>query len=43
MPELTGEAIVLRHPRYFEPDVQTSAREKLTRAGVDVSALPQRQ
>lgn len=40
MPELTGEAIVLRHPIHFEPPVLASARDKLTRAGVDISALP---
>jgi hypothetical protein len=42
MPELTGEAIVLRHPEHFEPQVQAAARQRLSSAGVDVSALPLR-
>lgn len=41
MPELTGEAIVMRHPEKFDLKVQAAAREKLVRAGVDVSRLPQ--
>lgn len=40
MPELTGEAIVLRHPKSFEPHVLVAARQRLSRAGVDVSTLP---
>jgi hypothetical protein len=40
MPELTGEAIVLRHPKSFEPEVLTAARQRLSRAGVEVSTLP---
>ncbi len=39
MPELTGEAIVLRHTQEFEPDVITAARERLERAGVDVDQV----
>jgi hypothetical protein len=33
MPELTGEAIVLRHPGSFEPQVLTAARRRLMRLG----------
>jgi hypothetical protein len=40
MPELTGEAIVLRHPENFEPQVLAAARQRLSDAGVDVDALP---
>lgn len=40
MPELTGEAIVLRHANSFEPQVLTAARQRLSRAGVDVGTLP---
>ena len=42
MPELTGEAIVLRHPESFEPKVLDAARQRLLDAGVDVSSLPLR-
>ena len=40
MPELTGEAIVLRHPAHFDDDVRAAARARLVRAKVDVGALP---
>lgn len=40
MPELTGEAIVLRHSGLFDPLVLAAARKRLTDAGVDVSILP---
>jgi hypothetical protein len=40
MPELTGEAIVLRHPASFEPQVLAAAQQRLLDAGVDVSSLP---
>lgn len=40
MPELTGEAIVLRHPEKFSTDVQAAARQRLVEAGVDVDLLP---
>jgi hypothetical protein len=39
MPELTGEAIVLRHPDTFEPEVIAAARKRLSDAGIDVSAI----
>lgn len=38
-PELTGEAIVLRHPEEFGQDVIESARRKLVEHGVDLSRL----
>ena len=40
MPELTGEAIILRHPDKFNANVQAAARERLRKAGVDVNCLP---
>ena len=40
MPELTGEAIVLRHPDKFEPHIIDAASWRLSNAGVDVGALP---
>jgi hypothetical protein len=40
MPELTGEAIVLRHADDFEPHVVNAARARLVAHGVDVAALP---
>ena len=40
MPELTGEAIVLRHADQFEPDVVEAARSRLQNAGVNVDKLP---
>ena len=42
MPELTGEAIVLRHTDLFETDVVVAARTRLEAAGVDVEQLPAR-
>lgn len=39
MPELTGEAIVLRHAGKFESDVVAAARKRLDEAGVDLDAL----
>lgn len=39
MPELTGEAIVLRHASQFDPEVVDAARDRLERAGVDVAGL----
>jgi hypothetical protein len=40
MPEYTGEAIVLRHSKSFEPEVVGAARQRLSDAGVDASSLP---
>ena len=40
MPELTGEAIVLRHAKQFGADVLAAANQRLERAGVETSALP---
>jgi hypothetical protein len=37
MPELTGEAIVLRHPDKFDVDVQAAAHKRLVAAGVDIT------
>lgn len=39
MPELTGEAIVLRHPSDFDEATRHSAMTKLKSAGVDVDSL----
>lgn len=39
LPELTGEAIVLRHPGRFSEEVRSSARARLEQAGVDVERL----
>jgi hypothetical protein len=39
MPELTGEALVLRHSNKFDADVQAAARNRLVEAGVDVNRL----
>jgi hypothetical protein len=40
MPELTGEAIVLRHTKHFEPEIVVAARKRLESKGVDISRLP---
>jgi hypothetical protein len=40
MPELTGEAIVLRHADRFDAAVVTAACKRLEEAGVNVSRLP---
>ncbi len=42
MPELTGEAIVLRHQEQFAPDVVAAAGRRLMTAGVDITRLPAR-
>ncbi|PWV97517.1 hypothetical protein DFR52_10640 [Hoeflea marina] len=39
MPELTGEAIVLRHSESFPDDVVAAARNRLLGANVDITAL----
>ena len=39
MPELAGEAIILRHPDKFEQFVVSAARARLEAAGVDTAAV----
>lgn len=39
MPELLGEAIVLRHADDFEPHVVEAARSRLSSAGVDIDRV----
>jgi len=39
MPELTGEAIVLRHPNSFDQSALEAARRRLEHAGVDVDTM----
>lgn len=39
MPELTGEAIVLRHANSFDTEVVAAASRRLEEAGVDVGSL----
>ena len=39
MPELTGEAIVLRHKSHFPEEVITAAEERLRSAGVNLEEL----
>jgi hypothetical protein len=38
-PELTFEAVVLRHPKTFDDEAQTAARSRLEDAGVNVENL----
>jgi hypothetical protein len=40
MPELMGEAFILRHRDKFAPEVIEAANQRLTSAGVDVGKLP---
>jgi hypothetical protein len=40
MPELTGEAIVLRHAGQFGAEVVAAARRRLEATGIDIAALP---
>lgn len=42
MPELTGEAIVLRHQADFEPSVIDAARARLDAVGVDFNQIKKR-
>jgi hypothetical protein len=39
MPELTGEAIILRHRDRFTAEICAAAQDRLTGAGVDIHAL----
>lgn len=39
LPEMTGEAIVLKHSKSFDSDVQTAAKQRLENAGVDIIKL----
>lgn len=39
MPELTGEAIVLRHPSRFDATVVSAASARLEASGVDAAAM----
>lgn len=39
LPELTGEALILKHSGSFDLDVQTAALRRLENAGVDVVKL----
>lgn len=40
IPELTGEAIVLRHASQFDAEVVAAARRRLEGAGIDIATLP---
>jgi hypothetical protein len=40
MPELTGEAIVLRHSSLFAADIVAAASRRLEESGVEISKLP---
>lgn len=39
LPELTGEALVLKHGACFDPEVQAAAKQRLENAGVDTAKL----
>ena len=39
MPELLGEAIILRHPDEFDSDVVTAARNRLEAADIDITKV----
>ena len=40
MPELTAEAVVLRHLKTFDEDVRSAACDRLMGAGVNINDLP---
>lgn len=40
MPELTGEAIVVRHAPQFSAEVVAAARRRLEAAGIVIATLP---
>jgi hypothetical protein len=42
LPELTGEAIVLRHATEFSANVVEAAKRRLCNAGVNIGRLPER-
>ena len=39
LPEMTGEALVLKHSESFDSDVQTAAKQRLQDASVDIIKL----
>ena len=39
MPELTGEALILKHSTSFDLEVRTGAKQRLENAGVDIVKL----
>jgi len=39
LPELTGEALVLKHSESFDSNVQIAAKQRLQDAGVDIIKL----
>lgn len=39
LPELTGEALILKHSACFDMQVQTAAKQRLEKAGVDTAKL----
>lgn len=41
MPELTAEAVVLRHPRTFDKEVRSAARDRLVSVGIMPDSLPE--
>ena len=39
MPELTGEATIIRHADDFSPEVVSAAQLRLVEAGVEIEAI----